>query len=113
MGMRIRVALLLLLCAAAAFTGAEALSTMKRTESGSLPEEVYARYAALADTAEFFLRNERGYVAVFNRQKGRSPVTVTAIEVAGLREADAAMLERGIPVADMEQLLALLEDLGS
>ena len=113
MGMRIRVGLLLLLCATAALTGAEALSTIRKSESGVLPEEVYAQFSARADSAEFYLKSEDGYVAVFGGVRDKRPVTVTTIEVAGLRCADAAMLEKGIPVTNTEQLLALLEDLGS
>ena len=63
--------------------------------------------------AEYFLKNCDGFVAVYRSTKGRAPESVTAIEIAGLRAADRAMLERGIPVSDRQELLELLEDFGS
>ena len=54
-----------------------------------------------------------GFVAVYTASRSRAPESVTAIEVASLRSADRAMIERGIPVADRQELLELLEDLGS
>ena len=43
----------------------------------------------------------------------RKPLQVTGIEVAGLRRADQELLRGGITVGSQEQLLLLLEDLGS
>ena len=42
-----------------------------------------------------------------------TPLTVTPIGTACLRTADRAMLRGGIPVESEDELLMLLEDLGS
>lgn len=113
MGLRIRIGLLVCLAMAAVFTGAEAVKTLRPEKADTVPETVYAQYGERADSAEFYLRSSGGYVAVYAGQRDREPVTVTAIEVSGLRGADRAMLEKGIPVVDKNELLELLEDLGS
>lgn len=43
----------------------------------------------------------------------RKPLQVTGIETAGLRRTDRELLRGGITVGSQEQLLLLLEDLGS
>ena len=53
------------------------------------------------------------YVSVFASGADRKPLQVTGIEVAGLRRADQELLRGGITVGSQEQLLLLLEDLGS
>lgn len=113
MGLRLRMALLMGLAAAAVFLGAEAWRGLQPVRKNELPEELYARFAARADTAEFYLRGSGGYVAVFTDARDREPVTVTGIELTGLRSVDRAMVEEGIPVSDRRELLSLLEDLGS
>lgn len=113
MGLRIRIGLLVCLSLAAVFTGMEALKTLRPPTADALPETVYAKFGERSESAEFYLKSSGGYVAVFAGQREREPVTVTAIEVSGLRAADRAMLERGIPVGDKKELLELLEDLGS
>ena len=54
-----------------------------------------------------------GSVAVFERGNPEAPLQVTDIELARLRAADRAMIETGVPVSGREELMALLEDLGS
>ena len=71
------------------------------------------RSSCSADSAEYYLRDSNGRVAVYAGRRDKSPLSVTAIETAGLRSADRAMLRGGIPVADTQALLRLLEDLGS
>ena len=63
--------------------------------------------------AENKLRDYGGYVSVFASDADRRPLQVTGIEVAGLRRADQELLRGGITVGSQEQLLLLLEDLGS
>ena len=65
------------------------------------------------EEAAFVLRESDGYVGVFESAGARKPVTVTDIEVAGLRDADRDMLSAGIAVCDRQELLSLLEDFGS
>lgn len=113
MKMRIRAALLVLLAMTAAFTAAEAYSSLQPTENDWPPEEMFTALFGPAEEAEYYLKSCDGFVAVYNGVRARSPESVTAIETSGLRGTDKAMLERGIPVVDKETLLVLLEDLGS
>ena len=109
MKLKFRAGLLAALSAAAVYTGARACRSLR----DALPAEIYARYSSREESAEYFLKNCDGFVAVYRSTKGRAPESVTAIEIAGLRAADRAMLERGIPVSDRQELLELLEDFGS
>ena len=65
------------------------------------------------EDAAYILRDLGGYVAVYEGRKAREPAEVTAIETACLRAADRRLLTDGIPAADSQELLGLLEDLGS
>ena len=112
MGLRTRIALLLCLAAAAAYTGGAALKRLEPAQT-ELPEEIYAAYAANEKQAEYFLKTREGYVAVYTGKRASELSDVTQIEVDGLRTADRAMLEKGIPVVSRTELLTLLEDLGS
>ena len=47
------------------------------------------------------------------KRNSRRPLQVTGIETAGLRRTDRELLRGGITVGSQEQLLLLLEDLGS
>ena len=64
------------------------------------------------EDAEFVLREYDGCVAVFAVGESK-PVTTTDINVRTLREADRALLSAGLPAADKDEVLTLLEDLGS
>ena len=113
MGIRGRIAILMLLAAAAAFCGAEAWRSLRLPERADLPHEIYDAYAARAESALYYLRESEGRIAVFESGRSRSPLRVTEIELASLRTADRAMVEAGIPVLSQQELLLLLEDLGS
>ena len=112
MGLKTRIALLLCLAAAAVYTGGEALKRLEPAQT-ELPEEIYSAYAANEKQAEYFLKNREGYVAVYTGKRESELSDMTEIEVNGLRTADKAMLEKGIPVVSRTELLTLLEDLGS
>ena len=113
MKMRIRAALLVLLATVAVFTAMEAMKSL-RPGGLSLPsEEMLTAIFGTEEDAQYYLRVCDGFVAVYPDGRARSPERITAIETAGLRHADRALLERGIPVSDRERLLELLEDLGS
>ena len=43
----------------------------------------------------------------------KDPITLTDIEIETLRDADRQILNAGLAVADREELLTLLEDLGT
>ena len=102
---------LTLLAGLAVYAGITAARSL-RHDATFLPEEIYAAYAQRVDP-EYYLRTHDGYIAVYKEEKDKEPVTVTGIELAGLRTADRAMIEKGIPVVDRMELLELLEDLGS
>ncbi len=67
--------------------------------------------AAAPSPERFALCGKNGYVAVIDPDCA-APV-VTDIELAALREADRRLVEAGVSVSSREELLALLEDLGS
>lgn len=113
MKLRLRMGLLMVLAAAAAYTGAEAYRTLQPPSRDELPMQIYAGFMDRADNAQFFIRNCEGYVAVYRDAKYKTEPELTAIETAELRSADRAMLEKGIPVSGKSELLELLEDLGS
>lgn len=62
--------------------------------------------------AQFVVREYDGCVAVFAAGES-SPITMTDIDVRSLREYDRALLMAGLPAADSDEVLTLLEDLGS
>lgn len=72
----------------------------------------YVPSCSLAE-AEYVLREYDGCVAVFASVGDTSPITLTDIEVGTLRDADRQILSTGLAVADREELLTLLEDLGT
>lgn len=110
---KLRLGLLIFLAVGAIFAGAEAYRSLRPVVSDTVPQEVYARFEANAGDAEYYLGSCEGYVAVYRERRDKAPMTVTTIEVSELRLADRAMIEKGIPVLDREELLYLLEDLGS
>ncbi len=58
------------------------------------------------------LGEHKGLVAVYSGS-GTEPVSVTDIALASLRQADREMIARGLEADSQEELLRLLEDLGS
>ena len=113
MKLRAKAALLMCLTAAAVFSAAEAWRSVQPPADARLPKEIYERFAVRAEAAEFVLKNDGRYVAVYERARAREPLSVTGIELKCLRAADRAMVEAGIPVLSRQELLTLLEDLGS
>ena len=63
-------------------------------------------------SAEYVLRDWKGYVTVFDPDAPAVPLQITGIRTAQLRRADQKLLEGGLTVGSREQLLLLLEDLG-
>ena len=72
----------------------------------------YVPSCSLAE-AEYVLREYDGCVAVFASAVDKDPITLTDIEIETLRDADRQILNAGLAVADREELLTLLEDLGT
>ncbi len=112
MGLKLRIALMTCLIAAAAFTATEAYKSIVPAQT-VIPDEVYAQFTTHEDEAKYFLRPCEGYVAVYDGQREKTPVSVTDIEMSNLRSTDRALVQKGIPVSDQRELLSLLEDLGS
>lgn len=52
-------------------------------------------------------------VAVFDSGDLRNPLQITEIDLNTLRSGDRALIEAGMTVASREELMLLLEDLGS
>ena len=93
------------LCAVSPFAAGAAISSLQQ------PDAPVTSYDGAQ--AEFVLRDYEGYVSVFAPGGDRKPLQVTGIETAGLRRTDRELLRGGITVGSQEQLLLLLEDLGS
>jgi len=71
------------------------------------------RQANLAREARGYVLGVRGgSVAVYAGGDLKTPLDVTDIELASLRESDRALIAGGLPVGSREELLQLLEDLG-
>lgn len=113
MGLKARIALLLCLAATAIYIGGEAVRSLEPVKNYELPEEIYTAFLKHESQAQYFLRSHDGYVTVYTGKRGSEPMSTTPIEIEGLRTADRAMLDRGIPVVSRIELLSLLEDLGS
>ena len=113
MSMRIRAFFLMCLMVAAVYVSLCAFRSIRSPWDSVLPTEIYRSLTSRADQAKFFLRAQEGRIAVYPNRRGAGPEAVTAIELSTLRAADRAMLQRGIPAADRQSLLQLLEDLGS
>ena len=64
-----------------------------------------------ADTG-YTLDEHAGMLAVYTGD-GEQLVVLTDIELASLRSADREMINRGLQAASREEIMALLEDLGS
>ena len=110
---RLKAALMILLSLAALRSGISAYKSIKPYALSALPKDIYLKYAAHDDKAAYCLKSCDGFVAVYDPSHPRTPLNITVIETACLRDIDRAMLDRGIPVGNDVQLLELLEDLGS
>ncbi len=109
MRLRYRIGACILLLATAALCASYTVADLRGTQRREVTQETPAPVTA---TERFTLCARNGCVAVLDPALGETAV-VTDIELATLREADRKLIEAGLPVASREQLLALLEDLGS
>ena len=103
-----RTAIRIILCA---FMAAAAVTMATFTLAGFTGPAPQA--SRPAGNSLYVLGESDGNVAVYTRDDLKTPVTVTGIELAGLRERDRAMITEGLPVESGEELAQLLEDLGS
>ena len=104
---------MILLSLTALRTGIAAFRSIKPYALSALPEDIYLKYSMRDDKAVYCLKSCEGFVAVYDAAHPRTPLNITAIETACLRNINRAMLNKGIPVESDDQLLELLEDLGS
>lgn len=103
----IRIVICVCLIAVAVTMAAFTLADLGRLGGGTAAED--------AGAVGLTLGEYQGSVAVFEGggRAGGVPVRVTDIALASLRDCDREMIERGYAVGSQEELLALLEDLGS
>ena len=99
MKLAVRMSICVLLAAAAVTMAAFTVADFRRAN-----EERAAGY---------ILGESDGSVAVFAGGDLKTPVRVTEIEMATLRETDRALIADGYAVASREELLQILEDLGT
>ena len=104
-----RIVIRIIICA---FLAAAAVTMVTFTLAGFTGSGP-GRTAAAEQDSLYVLGESNGNVAVYTRDDLKNPVTVTDIELAGLRESDRAMIADGLPVESPEEVARLLEDLGS
>jgi len=95
------------ICVIAFVTGSIALGQISATG------EYLVEY--LADIEEhpgYWLRDSEGYIGVYYEGWGY-PIFISNIPVASLQGQDREDIEKGIAVATRQELIELLEDLGS
>jgi hypothetical protein len=112
MKLKLRALLLGCLVVGACYAGVKAYRSIVPGED-SVSSKVYAELNVDDGKAKFYLKPSGEYVAVYSGKRDKSPVSVTEIEIAGLRGTDRDLLKKGIPVESYTDLLKLLEDLGS
>lgn len=112
MATKLKILLLVSLCACALWSAVGAARSMEPMQQ-ALPQEVYARFKAQEEQAEYYVGEHEGHVAVYSSRRARRPISVTGIELESLRRADRALMLKGIPICHREQLLEVLEDLSS
>ena len=102
---------------AAALTAWSAVNGIMGDKEAGMSETVRAGYSyepsCGIEDAEYILRANDGYICVFAAGEAQAPITITDIELRSLREVDRAVIEQGMAVADRDELMSLLEDLGS
>ena len=96
------------LAVTAAFCASYTVASLRTPAAHAAPKET----AEVSTSARFALCARDGCVAVLDPALGEKAV-VTDIELGTLREADRQLIEAGLPVGSRDELLSLLEDLGS
>lgn len=105
--MKLKIAALSLMTAAAVLSAGLATASQVKAESGT------AACFAEPTASSYVLRDYEGYVAVFVENDPSCPMTVTDIEVSTLRELDKHLLQTGMKISSHERLMMTLEDLNS
>ena len=110
MSIKYRVCACALLALTAIFCASFTIADLRDTPRAASPAP--ARVQKDTESVQFALLARNGCVAVVDPELGENAV-VTDIELATLRETDRQMIEAGLQVSSREELLSLLEDLGS
>ena len=76
-------------------------------------EQAETAVSVQTEMREYVVREHNGKIAVFSNGFQTTPMLETDIPTDGLRETDRQMLRDGIEAASYEDVIALLEDLGS
>ena len=113
MKIKIKIAVLSLLCLTAAAMTVGAVRSVAAPEAVSTPPAVVSNASAEDKNAEYYLRDCSGYVAVFRGADSKTPIKVTDIETETLNTVDRGKLAQGIPAESKNELLMLLEDFSS
>ena len=101
----IRIILCAVLCAVA-------LTLAVFTLSGFSPSRARTKLPAVSE-GSYVLGELDGNIAVFAGGDMETPISVTNIELAQLREADRELISAGLVAGSESELMQLLEDLGS
>ena len=100
-----------------AFVFAAAATSPGHVGSGTVPLGVAVMGTsggnAAADTTSYILKEYEGYIAIYSSMFDNRPTTITNIEVKNLRKVDRDLLGQGIAAKSREEMMSLLEDLGS
>ena len=113
MKMRVKAVLLAVFIIAAGFMGARAISGISAQAQKEQTPQNTVHASVQEDTAEYYLRDCGGYIAVFRGGEPDTPINVTDIETETLNDTDREKLMGGIPADGREELLSLLEDFSS
>lgn len=105
MQLKYRLGACILMAAAAALCASYTVADLR---TPSTPAAV----TAAPEQTDYTLCARNGYLAVLDPELGEKPV-ITDIALNTLREADRRLIETGLHVETREELLSLLEDLGS
>ncbi len=109
MKLRYRITLCALLLLTAALCASYTVQGLRDAPAARAAASTPAAVSARPDS--FTLCAKNGCVAVLDPDCGAA--VVTDIELDTLRESDRLLIEDGLTVSSREELLALLEDLGS
>ena len=95
------------------FTVAVVMGSAALAQIYEIRDYTVAHISEIADhPAGYLVRNADGYIGVYY-QDGRRPVFITEIPVGTLGVHDREEVKQGIPVETRQELIQLLEDLGS
>lgn len=113
MKMKIKIAILALLCITATVMAVGAVSGIAAPNAENAPPAEISSASAVNKNAEYYLRDFSGYVAVFRGFDSKTPIEITQIETETLNNVDQSKLKQGIPAENKNELLMLLEDFSS